>query len=109
MDAFHWYTSHATVMDMARLSGDQVVYVHLNDAVAGRDADQQIDNERHLPGTTGLIDIVGFLQALDQIGFDGPVAVEPFDEAVRRLEPAERVRLAAESLARVLRQAGLHT
>src|SRR5260370_19885215 len=31
LDCWHWYTSHATVADLDRLSADQVVYVHVND------------------------------------------------------------------------------
>jgi len=50
-----------------------------------------------LPGATSVIDLVGFLQALDRIGYDGPVAVEPFDASLVALPPGERVRLVAES------------
>lgn len=98
VDCFHWYTSHADVEDLMALGPEQVVYVHVNDAVAGVDADEQVDDVRHLPGATGVIDLSGFLQALDRIGYDGPVAVEPFDATLTALRPGERVRLAAQSL-----------
>ncbi len=108
LDCWHWYTAHGTVEDLERLRADQVVYVHVNDAPAGRAVDEQIDQERLLPGASGVIDIVGFLRALDRMGYDGPVAVEPFDAAVRALPPDERVRVAGASLARVWEQAGLN-
>jgi sugar phosphate isomerase/epimerase len=98
VDCFHWYTSHAGVDDLTALRADQVVYVHVNDAVAGVDIDEQLDDVRCLPGTSGVVDLVGFLRALDRIGYDGPVAVEPFDASLAALAPGERVRLAAESL-----------
>jgi sugar phosphate isomerase/epimerase len=98
VDCFHWYTSHASVEDLLALSTEQVVYVHINDAVAGVDADDQLDEVRRLPGATGVIDLVGFLRALDRIDYDGPVAVEPFDSSLAALPPDERVRLAAESV-----------
>ena len=82
----------------SRSAQQQVVYVHINDAVAGVDVDEQLDDVRRLPGATGVIDLVGFLQALDRIGYDGPVAVEPFDVSLAALPTAERVRLAAESV-----------
>lgn len=107
LDCFHWYTAHGTVADLARLRKEQVVYVHVNDAVHGREIDEQLDLERMLPGASGLIDITSFLQALERLGYDGPVAVEPFDEQVTALPPAGRARAAAESLARVWAQAGL--
>jgi sugar phosphate isomerase/epimerase len=107
LDCFHWYTAHGTREDLARLSANQVVVVHVNDAVARRGPDEQIDNQRMLPGATGVIDIVGFLQALDRMSFDGPVGVEPFNAELRSLPEPERVRLAGESLAKVWVQAGL--
>jgi sugar phosphate isomerase/epimerase len=107
LDCFHWYTSHGTLADLAQLNAAQVVYVHVNDAVSGRSPDEQIDNQRMLAGATGVIDIAGFMQALDRMGFDGPVAVEPFNAALNALPPAERVRQAGESLAKIWVQAGL--
>ncbi|MDB5076981.1 MAG: Xylose isomerase domain protein barrel [Chloroflexi bacterium] len=105
LDAFHWYTSHASLGDIQRLVAHDIVYVHMNDAVPGRGADQQLDQERDLPGATGVIDIVSFLQAVAGTNFDGPVAVEPFNAAVLALEPTARARVAGESLARVWAQA----
>lgn len=98
VDCFHWYTSHGGVDELIALAPEQVVYVHINDAVAGVDVDEQLDDVRRLPGTTRVIDLVGFLQALDRIGYDGPVAVEPFDASLAALTPGERVRLVAQSL-----------
>ncbi len=78
LDAWHWYTSHGTVDDLKALKPKQVVYVHVNDAPQGVPIDEQVDNVRDLPGATGVIDIAGFLQSLQSIGYDGPVTPEPF-------------------------------
>jgi sugar phosphate isomerase/epimerase len=107
MDSFHWYTSHGTVGQLTALRGPDVVYVHVNDAVPGVAIDDQLDQVRLLPGASGLIDITAFLQALDGIGFDGPVAVEPFDAKLATVPAPERVRLAAMSLKSVFSAAGL--
>jgi len=109
LDCFHWYTAHGTVKDLARLRADQVVYVHLNDARAGRAVDEQIDAERSLPGASGVIDVVAFLHALRRMAYAGPVAVEPFDDTLRALSPAERVHAVADSLRTVWSRAGLTT
>jgi len=109
LDCFHWYTAHGTVKDLARLRADQVVYVHLNDARAGRAVDAQIDAERSLPGASGVIDVVAFLHALRRMAYAGPVAVEPFDDTLRALSPAERVHAVADSLRTVWSRAGLTT
>jgi sugar phosphate isomerase/epimerase len=98
LDCFHWYTAHGDLDELTGLSAEQVVYVHVNDAVPGVPVDEQLDNVRCLPGASGLIDLDGFLGALAGIGYDGPVAVEPFDHRLAALTAGERVRLAAASL-----------
>jgi sugar phosphate isomerase/epimerase len=109
MDCFHWYTSHGTVAQLTALSAADVVYVHVNDAVPGVDVDDQLDGVRLLPGASGLIDITAFLQALDGMGYDGPIAVEPFSAELAAKPAPERVRLAAQSLKAVFGAAGLGT
>src|SRR5581483_368973 len=101
LDCWHWYTAHGTVEDLKRLTAEQVVYVHVNDAPAGRQVDEQIDNQRLLPGASGVIDIASFLQELERMGYDGPVVVEPFNAELNALPPAERVRATRESLAKI--------
>ena len=78
LDSWHWYTARETAADVRRLRPEQVVDVHVNDAPAGVEIDDQLDNVRDLPGATGAIDIAAFLSALQHIGYDGPVMVEPF-------------------------------
>jgi len=107
VDIFHLFTSHTDVTAVRNLTNEQVVNVHVNDAVAGRSADEQIDFERTLPAETGLTDIAGFLQALDAIGYDGPVTVEPFSQRIRDLAPADAAQAAANSLKRSWQLAGL--
>ncbi len=85
LDAWHWYTCLSTVTDLKQLVADEVVYVHICDAPAGIDALDQIDSVRSLPGETGVIDLVGFLQALDGIGYDGPVTPEPFNRRLNEM------------------------
>ena len=64
LDSWHWYTAHETAADLRRLHPQQVVDVHVNDAPAGVEIDDQLDNVRDLPGATGVIDITAFLCAL---------------------------------------------
>jgi sugar phosphate isomerase/epimerase len=103
LDSFHWYTSHGTAQDIASLRKEDVVLVHVNDGVAGRGVDEQIDQERALPGETGVIDLSTFVKGLVDIGYDGPVVVEPFSQRVKAMQPRE----AAEITRQSLRQIGL--
>ena len=94
LDSFHWYTTQSTAQDIeTELNNQKVVLVHVNDAIAGRSPQQQIDRERALPGDTGVINLNTFFSALEHIGYSGPVTAEPMmpelgkmatDEAVAR-------------------------
>jgi sugar phosphate isomerase/epimerase len=78
LDTFHWYTAEETVASLGVLSESDIVSVDINDAPADRDCNSQLDGDRRLPGTTGVIDLAGFMRALRDVGYDGPVKVEPF-------------------------------
>ena len=77
---------------------NHVVAVDLNDAPAGGTKDQMPDNRRELPCATGMIPVDVFLQALNQIGYDGPVRVEPFNQKVGSMSKDEACAAAAASL-----------
>lgn len=93
LDSWHWYTTHGTLDDIRALRAEDVVLVHVNDAPAGIAVDSQLDQVRALPGETDVIDIAGFLHALRQIGYDGPVIAEPFKKELNDL-PSDSARLA---------------
>jgi sugar phosphate isomerase/epimerase len=105
LDCWQWYTSHGTAADLEALTPGQVTYVHLNDAPAGLERDEQIDDQRMLPGATGVIDVGTFLAAVRALGFDGPVAAEPFNAEFNTLAPASRARVARECLTATLAEA----
>ncbi len=101
LDSWHWYTSHGTVKELLGLSATDVVHVHVNDAPAGIGVDQQMDNRRKLPVTTGVIDLKGFINVLARIGYDGPVECEPFDQELRKAEDGAALKETVESLNRL--------
>jgi sugar phosphate isomerase/epimerase len=89
LDSWHWYTAGETRKDLQTLRASQVVAVDLNDAPAGIPVDQQMDNKRELPAATGVIDVKSFLSALKEMGFDGPVRAEPFNQPLREMPPEQ--------------------
>lgn len=108
LDCWHWYTAHETLDTLHALRPEQIVHVHINDAPPDIPVDEQIDNRRALPGETGVIDIVGFLRALQAIGYDGPVTAEPFKQELRDLpNDAERLAIVRASIDLVFDQAGV--
>ncbi len=106
-DSFHWYTSHSTRDDIRKLSDSLVVDVHINDGAPDRGPDEQVDNDRRLPGESGVIDLVGFLQGLKAIGYTGPVTPEPFSPRLGQMPPEEAIRTTAEALLKVWEEAGI--
>lgn len=101
LDSWHWYTAHETVDDLKTLTNEQIVACDLNDAPAGLEIDEQIDNQRELPMATGVIDLKSFLQSLIEIGYDGPIRAEPFNKPLNAMENEA----AAEATAKAMKQA----
>jgi len=99
-DSFHWFTSHGTKEDILRLTPEQIVLVHINDA-PDKPADEQIDSERLLPGE-GIIDLQGMLDSLRRIGYDSFVSVETFSKELPLLPPGEVAGRTKAALDRVL-------
>ncbi|HBL43905.1 MAG TPA: xylose isomerase, partial [Planctomycetaceae bacterium] len=89
LDSWHWYTAHETRDDLLTLTNADIVAVDLNDAPAGLEIDQQIDQQRELPMATGVIDLATFLNTLNELQYDGPVRAEPFNAALRKM-PADQ-------------------
>lgn len=86
LDSWHWYTAGQTVDDLLSLTNADVVSCDLNDAPAGIPVDEQVDSRRELPAATGVIDLKAFLGALVQIGYDGPIRAEPFNQALAAMD-----------------------
>lgn len=103
LDSWHWYTSEGTEADLLALTDHDVVYVHTNDAPAGVSVDDQLDHKRELPKATGVIDLDTFFGSLREIGYAGPVVVEPFLESLKELPSDEdRLRKVGEALQKTL-------
>jgi sugar phosphate isomerase/epimerase len=106
LDSWHWYTAGEKKQDILSLKPEQVVSVDLNDAPSGIPVEQQVDSRRELPAATGVIDVATFLGALKEIGFTGPVRVEPFNEPVRKMAPEQAVAAAKAALDKAFAQVG---
>lgn len=86
LDTFHWYCAGDTVEDILALDKDDIVTCDLNDARTGLTPDTQVDGSRELPMATGVIDLKPFLEALVEIGYDGPVRSEPFNKPLNEMD-----------------------
>ncbi len=98
LDSWHWYTAGETLADLKTLANRDIVSIDLNDAPAGRRLDEQKDGERELPCATGVIDIAGFLNTLNELGCDAPARCEPFNAPLRKMPPEEALAATAAAM-----------
>jgi sugar phosphate isomerase/epimerase len=83
----------------------RVVVVHFDDA-PDLPADQIRDNQRLLPGE-GVINLTGFLQALQKIGYQDSLSVEVFGRGLKEMPPKESAKLCFDSSVAVFKKAGV--
>jgi D-psicose/D-tagatose/L-ribulose 3-epimerase len=65
LDTFHMHMEEANMAEAIRLAGKRLIHFQAN------------ENHRGFPGT-GMTDWVEVFRALHEIGYDGPVSLEPF-------------------------------
>lgn len=104
-DAYHWYTNSLTVADIEALRPEQIVHVHINDA-PDVPVEEALDNGRIYPGE-GVIDLVGFLQALNRIGYKGAVSQEILSSEAESKSPEELAQRSKAGFDKVFGAAGL--
>ena len=85
LDSWHWWQAGDTAEQILTLQGDEIIAVDLNDAPRGVEKRAQLDHQRELPASTGVINVKAFLNAVHQTGFDGPVRAEPFNALLRKM------------------------
>ena len=105
LDVWHWRHAGATTGDIIKAGKDGIVHVHFNDA-PNLPPEQIRDNERLMPGE-GVIDLVGFLRGLQEIGYQDALSVEVFGRGLKEMKPEEGARLALETSRAVMRKAGI--
>ncbi|MEZ4777417.1 MAG: sugar phosphate isomerase/epimerase family protein [Bacteroidia bacterium] len=93
LDSFHWYCAEDTAEDILALDKSDIITCDINDARADLSREAQIDGTRELPCATGVIDLKAFLGALVQIGYDGPVRSEPFNQPLRDMDDQEALKV----------------
>jgi sugar phosphate isomerase/epimerase len=98
LDSWHWFNAQETQQDLLTLRAQDVITVDLNDAPTGLTIDQYRDNSRELPAATGVIPVKQFLDALLQIGYDGPIQAEPFNATLRALPLDQACAMTSEAM-----------
>lgn len=104
-DSYHWYTNEMTVADIKSLKSEQIVHVHINDA-HNVPVSEALDNGRLYPGE-GVIDLAGFLQGLQAIGYQGSVCQEVLTAQAQAESVEELVLRSKRGFDKVFTEAGI--
>jgi sugar phosphate isomerase/epimerase len=105
LDAWHWHHSGSTVEDIIRAGKSRIVTIHLSDAAKMAPEDVK-DNQRLLPGE-GVIDLVGFFQALKKIGYEDGVSPEVIGRVPADMSAEDGAKLGLDASLAVMRKAGI--
>jgi sugar phosphate isomerase/epimerase len=105
LDAWHWHHSGGTVSEILAAGKPGIVHVHISDAKPAAPEDVR-DNQRHMPGE-GVIDLVGFLQALRKIGYEDGISPEPLGRIPADMSAEDGARLGLDTTMAVMRKAGV--
>ena len=105
VDAWHWHHSNSTTADILDAGAARIVQVHVSDAKPSAPEDVR-DNQRVMPGE-GIIDLVGFFQALKKAGYADGVSPEPLGRVPDTMSPEDGAKLALDTTLSVMRKAGI--
>jgi sugar phosphate isomerase/epimerase len=105
LDVWHWHHSSGTIADILAVEKARIVHIHVSDAKA-QPPEEVRDNQRVMPGE-GVIDLVGFFQALKKIGYDDGVSPEPLGRVPAEMSPEEGAKLALDTTLAVMKKAGV--
>ena len=105
LDVWHWHHSGGTTADILAADKSRIVHIHVSDAKETPPAEVR-DNQRLMPGE-GIINLVGFFQALKTIGYAGGVSPEPLGRIPMEMTPEEAARLGLKTTLDVMKKAGV--
>jgi 2-keto-myo-inositol isomerase len=99
VDSFHMHLSGTDFSQLAKIKGDRLFLVHVNDSEKG-DRSKLSDANRVLPGE-GVMDLPEFRANLARVGYDSFVSLELFRESYWEQNPDDVAKIGRESLRRV--------
>lgn len=104
VDAFHIFVRQRTLADLAGIPAEKIFLVQLSDLHEQPDPQHLVETARHhrlLPGE-GHYPLQALLAHLQQIGYEGPLGLEVFNDQRHAADPHETAQAAMASLRRVL-------
>jgi sugar phosphate isomerase/epimerase len=107
LDVWHLHVAGGGIDEIRKLGNNQVVALRLADFPRDRDVSNCSEEDRLLPGETGVIDSAAVLTHLAEAGYDGPVTPYPSSTCFQGLRRDEIGKRAGQALDHVWKGAGL--
>lgn len=107
LDNWDLHVSGGSAESVRELSGEQIVAVRVADLPEEAPAEEVTEASRILPDPSGRIEVAGYLAALAEVGYDGPVTPAPAKASLKGLRRDAIVEKAARSLKEAWQAAGL--
>ena len=102
LDVFHWDCAGQVFEDFKKIPGKEwITMAHINDGVKVHTLDKQLDQQQELPGATGVLRVAEFMKGLQNLNYDGPVAVEPFNAVLKAMPFEDAVKAAKTAMDKV--------
>jgi sugar phosphate isomerase/epimerase len=105
LDVWHWHHSGGTIADILKTDKSRIVHIHVSDAKQ-MPPEEVRDNMRLMPGE-GIIDLIGFFQALKKIGYEDGVSPEPLGRITPEMTAEESAKLGLDTTTAVMKKAGV--
>jgi sugar phosphate isomerase/epimerase len=101
LDAFHSWNSKSTLDDLRRIPGDRISHYHIDDADPNIPATRQKDPDRVMIGE-GAIDLRSEIQVLREIGYEGAISLELFNQQLWSQDPSEVLKIGIDRIRALL-------
>lgn len=105
LDSWHWHHAGGTVEDILKAGKEAIVHVHLADS-PDLPPEKIVDSERLLPGE-GVVNFVGFFQALQKIGYVDAVSPEVFGRGLKDMPLEQACLMTREAATKTMKKAGV--
>lgn len=98
LDTWHWWVGGGDIKKLRALRGEQFLSVRLADFPATADLTTITEDQRLMPGEGAGIGSAAVLTVLEDLGYDGPVALAPNPAPFKGQKRESTVKLASETL-----------
>lgn len=106
LDTWNWHFGGGSVNQLRTLGADRIIGVQIADAAADVSVDSLRDEQRVFPHEAGIIPNTAYLTQLAELGYKGPVSLDPHPSALTGMTREVIVQRISTTLDELLKSAG---